>query len=168
VAATSNEVDEIRRQMALIRRDLHQDVSEVVAGAEAVADWRRFVRAYPWAAVGIATAVGYLVVPRAHRAAGPGVLEESDREAIRTLVEQARQATADGKPRVRKSLIGAGIAMLAPMAWRLAQDYAMAYLQQWLIDQQEQWRAQAGPRPGGAGGPGRAPSPGGRTGGHPR
>jgi hypothetical protein len=154
--------------MAQIRRELHQDVSEVVAGAEAVADWRRFVRAYPWVAVGIATAAGYMVVPRPSRAVGPVVLDESDREAIRALVEQARQATADGKPRVRKSLMGAGIAMLAPMVWRLAQDYAMAYLQQWLIHQQQQWMEHAGPRPGGSGAPGRAPSPGGRTGGHPR
>jgi hypothetical protein len=154
--------------MAQIRRELHQDISEVVAGAEAVADWRRFVRAYPWVAVGIATAAGYMVVPRARRAVGPIVLDESDKEAIHALVEQARQATADGKPPVRKSLIGAGIAMLAPMVWRLAQNYAMSYLEQWLLDQQQQWRAQSGPQPGGAGAPGRLPFPGGRTGGHPR
>ena len=60
MASVSNEVDEIRRQMAQIRRELHEDVQGVVAGAEAVADWRRYIRLYPWAAVGAAvgSAVG--------------------------------------------------------------------------------------------------------------
>ena len=172
MAATSNEIEEIQQKMAQIRRELHQDISEVVAGAEAATDWRRYVRAYPWAALALATAAGYFVVPRNGRTARPGVLDASDRETIRAIVEEARKAAADGngkaKAPVKKSLIGAGIAMLMPMAWRLAQDYAMAYLEQWLIQQQQQWRAQTGPRPDVAGGPGRAPTPGGRTGGHPR
>jgi ElaB/YqjD/DUF883 family membrane-anchored ribosome-binding protein len=168
VAATSDEINEIQEQMAQIRRELHQDVREVVAGAEAATDWRRYVRAYPWAAVGIAMAGGYLLVPRARKAARLGAAGEADLEAIRALAEQARQATAAGKEPVKKSLVGAAVAMLAPLAWRLAQDYAVAYLEQWLLHQQQQQRAQAGPRPGGAEAPGRAPSPGGRTGGHAR
>jgi hypothetical protein len=99
----------------------------------------------------------------------PAALDHADSEAIRALAEQARQAAADAKPPLKKSLLGAGIAMLAPMAWRLAQNYAMAYLEQWLIQlPQQQSRAQAGPRPGGGEAPGRSPFPGGRTGGHPR
>jgi hypothetical protein len=170
VAATSNEIDEIQQRMAQIRRELHQDITEVVAGAEAATDWRRYARAYPWAAVAIAAAAGYFIVPRARIAPRSSVIEESDIEAIRGLVDQAREAAKDTmtKPPVKKSLAGAAIAMLMPMAWRLAKDYAMAYLEQWLLHQQEQWRAQAGPRTEGAGAPGRAPFPGGRTGGHPR
>ena len=36
MATATNEIEEIRRQMAQIRRELHEDVQEVVAGAEAV------------------------------------------------------------------------------------------------------------------------------------
>jgi hypothetical protein len=165
VVATRDEINEIQQKMAQIRRDLHQDVSEVVAGAEAATDWRRYVRAYPWAAVAIALAAGYMVVPRRSR---HDAANEADMDAIRALLDQARQAAAAAKEPVRKSLLGAAIAMLAPVAWRLAQDYGVAYLEQWLTQQQEQWRAQAGPRSDGAGRPARPASPGERTGGNPR
>jgi hypothetical protein len=167
VATTTNESDEIQQQMARIRRELHQDVSEVVAGAEAAADWRRYVRAYPWAAVGIALAVGYLVVPRQGRGGRGGAASEADLDAIRALLEQARQTAGEAKEPVRKSLLGAAVAMLAPLAWKLAQDYGVAYLEQWLIQQQQQWTAQSGPRPEGAGRQGRPPSPGDGPGGYP-
>jgi hypothetical protein len=163
-----SEIEDIQQKMAQIRRELHQDVREVVAGAEAATDWRRYVRAYPWAAVGITAAVGYLVVPRARRAQRHEAVNGADLDAIRALVEQARQAGAEVKEPVRKSLVAGAIGMLAPMAWRLAQDYATAYLEQWLLHQQQQWTAEAGPRAGGAGAPGPPHFPGGRTGGQPR
>ncbi len=38
----SNDVDEIYHRMAVIRRELHTNVRESVAGAEAVVDWGRY------------------------------------------------------------------------------------------------------------------------------
>ncbi|MHC5544836.1 hypothetical protein ACYOEI_41915, partial [Singulisphaera rosea] len=67
MATVTNDADEILRQMALIRRDLHEDVRGVVASAEAVTDWHRHIRNHPWLALGAATAVGYFVVPRRHK-----------------------------------------------------------------------------------------------------
>ncbi len=73
MASTLSEVDEIRRHMAQIRHELHEDVQGVVKGAEATADWRRYIRNYPWAAVGIAFGVGFLIVPRRQRPVTPAI-----------------------------------------------------------------------------------------------
>jgi hypothetical protein len=157
LATVTNEIDEIRRHMAQIRRELHEDVQEVVAGAEAVADWRRYIRAYPWAAVGAAAAVGYLVVPKRHRSVPRDVARKADVEAA---IEAAREPAEETKR--RKSLIGAGLGMLAPLVWRAASNYAMGYLEQWIAQQQQQYMASAGPPPGGVstpGGPGRPVGP---------
>ena len=58
VATGSNDVEEIYHRMAVIRRELHTNVRESVAGAEAVADWGRYTWTYPWIALGAAAAVG--------------------------------------------------------------------------------------------------------------
>ena len=53
--------------MAVIRRELHTNVSESVAGAEAVVDWGRYTWTYPWIALGAAAAAGYLIYTGGHR-----------------------------------------------------------------------------------------------------
>ena len=55
---------DIQQQMARIRRELHDDVEEVVEQAKELADWRNFVKSHPWLMVGAAAAVGFMVVPR--------------------------------------------------------------------------------------------------------
>jgi hypothetical protein len=50
--------------MSAIRQNLDDDVQEVVAGARRLTDWKHYVRDFPWVALGTATAVGYLLVPR--------------------------------------------------------------------------------------------------------
>jgi hypothetical protein len=149
LATTTNESDEIRRKMALIRRDLHEDVREVVAGAEAATDWRRYVRSYPWVSVGAAAAAGFLVVPRRSRTLPHDVARRSDLAEVQDELRQARQATAT-QEKERRSLVGAAVAMAAPLAWRFAQNYALAYLEQWIAQHQQQAMAQPGPRPDGS------------------
>ena len=61
MATVSNDIDEIYHRMAVIRRELHTNVRESVAGAEAVVDWGKYTWTYPWIALGAAAAVGYLV-----------------------------------------------------------------------------------------------------------
>ena len=77
--STVNEINEIRRQMAQIRHDLHQDVSNVVSGVSEVVnevsgvmDWRSALRGHPYMLVGTALAAGYLIVPRRKKVAEPG------------------------------------------------------------------------------------------------
>jgi len=144
VAPDPNDVDEIRRQMALIRLDLHSDVKEVVAGAGEVANWRRYVRSYPWAAVGLAVAAGYLIVPRRRRKVPADLARKAD---VHEILQEVRESDRP-EPKPRKSLIGLAFGLLAPMAWRVAQNYAMSYLDQWIVQQQ-----QAMAEPGRAGSP---------------
>lgn len=55
--------DEIRERMALIRLRIDEQSDEVVAQVNALSDWRSYVRRYPWASVGAAAVLGYLLVP---------------------------------------------------------------------------------------------------------
>ena len=104
-ATATNESDEIRRKMAQIRRDLHEDVREVVAGAEAATNWRRYVRAYPWASVGIAAAVGFLAVPRVSRSLIRDTALKADVAEVRDQLKQVQEAGPVAKEERRASLL---------------------------------------------------------------
>jgi len=67
ITTPASSADEIQRQMRQVRRELGEDVQEIVDNARIMADWRHYVRTYPWVCVGVALAAGYLIVPsRAH------------------------------------------------------------------------------------------------------
>jgi hypothetical protein len=140
VAAATTEVDEIRRRMAQIRRELHEDVRGVVSSAEAVTDWRRYIRMYPWAALGVAAAAGYLIVPRRHRTIPTDIATQADVAQVREVVKDAK-----AEKKSRKGLIGAAFGFAVPIALRAAQGYAVQYLEHYLQQQQ----AAAGPPPTG-------------------
>lgn len=177
VSTVSTEVDEVRRQMGQIRRELHEDVREVVASAEAATDWKHYLTLYPWVSLGLAFAAGYLVVPRRHKPSPAGVATQADLSQVRQAVESTRQTLVDvAKGKDPKSaaerkgtLIGAAFGMIAPLAVRAVQGYAMKYLEQW-INQQQMNLLQAGPPPAHAGpqaGPGQGPMHGPRRPGGP-
>lgn len=156
VSTALNEVDQIRRQMALLRRDMHEDVRGVVQTAEAATNWRRYLSMYPWVTLGAGLAVGYLVVPRRAKPTA-AVVTQADLSKVREAVETTRQSVADvgqslraaepTKEERKKGLIGAALGMLVPLALRTAQGYALKYAEQWILQQQLQ-RMQAGPPPG--------------------
>ena len=60
----SRETEAIRQRMEEVRCDLDEDVQEIVEGARVMSEWRYYVRTYPWACLGAALAVGYVIVPR--------------------------------------------------------------------------------------------------------
>jgi len=154
VSTALKETDEIRRRMAQIRHELHQDVQEVVSGAEAVTDWRRYIRLYPWAAVGTAVVLGYVIVPKRRRSVPRDLARQSDLVEVNELLKKAQESKPEGNK--GRSLVGAAFGMLLPLAWRVTQNYAMGYLEQWIAQQQQQFMADAGPKPG----PAPAPAPG--------
>jgi ElaB/YqjD/DUF883 family membrane-anchored ribosome-binding protein len=129
--------------MALIRRDLHEDVREVVASAEAVTDWRRYIRSYPWAAVGIGLAVGYLIVPKRRQVIPPDVATQSDVAKVREVVSEAAETV---KEHPRKSLLAGALGLLTPVAVRALQGYALRYIEDWIANLHEQQMATAGGR----------------------
>jgi len=118
--------------MAQIRRELHSDVREVVASAEAVTDWRRYIRNAPWVALGASFAIGYILVPRRHKASPPSVVA-----VVPTDAAQVREAVSEVKAKSpRKGLLGMAFGLLGPIAVRAAQGYALQYLEQYLAQQQ--------------------------------
>lgn len=126
VATAPSTVEEIQRRMAEIRRDLHRDVRGVVANAEAVTDWRRYITMYPWAALGTAFAVGYVIVPRRARVqvdAVPKAAEKQIRAAIDTIREERQPR------RGWKGVLGSVWALAGPVAIRAAQSYAAQFLE---------------------------------------
>jgi hypothetical protein len=133
VATASSEIDEIRRKMANIRRDIHEDIKGVVEGAEEVADWRHYIRLYPWAAVGLAFAAGYLVVPKRKKSAAPTQIVVA---AAPPTPAAAQAITAEPEKKGR-GLIGMGLGMIAPIAVRAAQNYLTHFVTNWIAQQQE-------------------------------
>jgi hypothetical protein len=143
--------------MAVIRRELHHDVRQVVQKAEAATDWQRYIRMYPWAFLGLACAAGYAVAPRRRRALPRAAATTADVAEVRAAVQETRKAD-----RAKTGLLMAAWAALSPVAIRLAQGYAVQYLENWLLDQQQ--AASGGPPPPPsrqAAGPGGARSAGG-------
>jgi len=165
-ATAPNDAEEILRRMAQIRRELHQDVREVVASAEAVTDWHRYIRMYPWAAVGVAFAVGFVIVPRRHKSVPRDLATQADVARVREVVEDVKDKAKDKKVR-RGGILGALVAFAGPIAMRAAQGYAVQYLEHWIAQQQQLQQMMGASlgmgQPQAPGGPGR-PGPGGRAG----
>lgn len=135
--------------MAQIRRELHEDVQEVVRSAEAATDWRRFVRSYPWVFIGAAAGLGFLVVPPRRRSMTHLAQKAADAaiERVSEAIPAAKIETPQEK-KTKRSLIGAGLAMAAPLVWRAAQGYAGQFIENW-VTQQLAMQMAAGPRPAG-------------------
>lgn len=178
MATASNEADTIRRQMAEIRQSLHRDMQGVVAGAEAASDWRHYVRLYPWAALGGASALGYFLMPRRRRS-----VSQTAEKAAEKVLAKAQGVAEAPKEEKKRGLIGGLFALSTPVLLRAAQSYAVSYFEQWLAAQQSQFgpgpsdhssQPGAGPRPQSGGSPGVGPvspsafSPSGRPGAEPR
>jgi hypothetical protein len=167
--STAAEITEIQRQMAQVRRELHEEVREAVKGAQSLTDWRSHVRNHPWLATGAAATLGYLIVPRRHHEPVPTIVAMSPPTASAAA---PLSATAEPK-KTRLGVVGSAFALLAPIAVRAAQNYAIQYLEQWIAARPPG----AGSAPfgsglipgarsaGGGGGPGawQAPPPGGAT-----
>jgi len=129
VVTGSNDVDEIYHRMAVIRRDLHTNVSESVAGAEAVVDWGRYTWTYPWIALGGAAAAGYLIYTIGHRTV-TAVIASQAGEA--QAGEPVAGASAKGQERSKtgQNFLLAAWGILLPVAVAAGQNYVLHWLEQ--------------------------------------
>jgi len=137
-----NEIDEIRREMAQIRMDLHKEMQGVVVNAEAATDWRQYVHRYPFASLALAASVGFLIVPRRRRS-----IRATAEAAATATAEKFHQELVESPPPRRKAgwgstILGSTIGLLGSMALRGAQNYASYYLEN-LIAQQMANRPQS-------------------------
>ena len=125
----SNDVQEIYRRMAVIRRELHTNVSESVAGAEAVVDWGRYTWTYPWIALGAAAGAGYLLYNSRHQPAKADAATSPGGTATGEPVTSAGATTREPSWSVQSLVLGAG-SILVPLAVRAGQNYVLNWLEQ--------------------------------------
>ncbi len=126
------DMNEIQRRMAQVRHELHEEVREAVKGAQSMTDWRSQVRNHPWLALGTAAAVGYLVVPKRRQPEAPTIVTVNP-VAAGLGVDSSSPAPPSTPPRGnRLGILGSAFSLVAPIAVRAAQNYAIQYLEQWL------------------------------------
>jgi hypothetical protein len=115
---SDEEARDVVERMAALRRELTTDVEHVAESAKAMTDWTFYVRRFPWAAVGLAAAAGFLLVPRKRTNIVPTTEQLA---ALAQSKEFVAAATNQLKP--PQSLLKGLAATLAAMAARAAVAY---------------------------------------------
>jgi hypothetical protein len=154
-----SDIDDIRRQMARIRHDLHEDISAAVGGAGKVIDWRTFIRNAPWVSTGLSFALGYFVVPRRKDRPTSGWLP-----GPQSFVGSRQRDEADDERPSRRgsskagfgpwSLLGLGFKIIGPIALSAGQAYASSWIESKLlgalaaVPESRGGPERRGPRPG--------------------
>lgn len=109
----SQEVEDIRAEMAQIRCDLNEDVEDLVEHAREMADWRYYVRSYPLASAAAVAALGYLVVPKKPQIISP------DPKTLAQLARKNQLVVVDRpKAEKRRTLSGSLFNLVASLAMR--------------------------------------------------
>ena len=111
----------IQDRMAQIRRDVDQAVDDIAVEARdltrQLADWRYYVRRYPWVAAAGAAAVGYLIVPKRT----PRIVQP-DPETLTALSREGR-LTIGQQPTPFQTLARVGLNQLSSVMLRSAASY---------------------------------------------
>jgi len=117
-----SQAQQLRQEMRTIRRELGDNVEELVENAERLMDWKYYVQRYPWASIGAAALLGYFIVPQRM------VTLPTDEHTLSRLADRLPihpQPSEPKKPRTTLlgSLIsmGTGLALRAATAWLTAQ-----------------------------------------------
>lgn len=82
--------DEILERMAIIRLRIDEQSDEVVAQVNALSDWRSYVRRYPWASVGAAAVLGYVLVPSRAKPGAEGSTRDSTKHPAAFTTDELR------------------------------------------------------------------------------
>lgn len=110
--------DEIIARMQSVRSRLGDDASSVRTSVKELTDWKLAVRRFPWAAAGLAAAVGFLVVPKR------SVEHTVDPETLRKMANEHRVVvTPPSHETQQKGMGNAIVAMVAPALARAAIGY---------------------------------------------
>lgn len=117
---TDRDVEAIRREMASLRGNLDENVHELTENARNLTDWRYYVKAAPWGAVGAAAAIGYFIVPRRIQIVQPSA-DEIAKLAKRHQIVVEHKAKAEAKQGGPAQLV---MTMLANAMLRAVTAYA--------------------------------------------
>lgn len=119
----TTDVADIQRQMSEIRGEMRHDMQTLVTNARTLSDWRYYVRNYPWACLGAAAFVGYLLVPPRIAVAAPA--PTSGEPPPRTHGEQKQKEQ-------KKGLTGVVMGMVMSAAMRGASGLATKMVNHYL------------------------------------
>lgn len=114
-------VDELQRRMAVVREDLQRNSARLKENAQTLADWRYYVRRYPWAAMAAAGAIGFLLVPKRTKPVTPSVA---------ALSQLAHEQGLSLQPRSKAAASNGLFSGLASMMTRTLLRVGMAYVGQ--------------------------------------
>jgi hypothetical protein len=105
--------------MRTIRRELGNDVEELVEHAERLMDWKYYVQRYPWASVGAAALLGYFLIPQRI------VTLPTDEHTLARLADRLPVYTKPSAEQKKKqqSMLGWLVSMGTGMAMRAAGAY---------------------------------------------
>lgn len=154
------DVDELRRQMALIRREMHTDVANVVTDVGEAMDWRAPIRNHPYLAIGAGLMAGFFLAPRRKSRARrvQEAIASVPPEALADIMPRMAAVAAPAPlkapkpapaPAPSKSLGRQLIGWVVGMAWPLVSQSAQAYAAMWLESQlKQQLKPNLGPPPG--------------------
>jgi hypothetical protein len=116
--SSEDEANAVVERMAALRRELVSDVEHVAESAKAMTDWTYYVRRFPWAAVGVAAAAGFLLVPKRKTTVTPTA------EQLAALVNNKQfVAAATDQLKAPQSVLKGIAATVAAMAGRAALAY---------------------------------------------
>lgn len=105
----------IQQRMAEIRAEGRDQASAVIEHSRQLTDWRYYVKRYPWACLGIAAAVGFLVVPRRLELVTP------DAKTLEKLAKRNKLVVeANPEPRQRGGVLSASAGFLTHLLLREA------------------------------------------------
>lgn len=111
----TEQADKIQQRMKSIRKDMKDEVIHVKQSAHTLTDWHFYIRKYPWACMGIAAAVGYMVVPRKLN------IQSLDAKAVEKLAKKNRIVVeSNPKDQSRKTLAQGAFTFLTGLALRSA------------------------------------------------
>ncbi len=113
----SDRAAQIRHTMKLLRQEIDHDIYQVKRSASALTKWQYYIKKYPWASIGVAAAIGYLLVPKKQVFQGPDTktLEKLIRKHRPVLEKNPKDETKHGVMRTAFTFM-AGLALKAATA----------------------------------------------------
>lgn len=113
--------EQLRLEMKQIRRELGGNVEVLVENAERLMDWKYYAHRYPWAMVGVAAFLGYILVP------SRTVVLPSDDRTLEKLAARMPVVVKHVEPEKKKAT---WMGSLMNMALNAALRAGQAYLSQ--------------------------------------
>ncbi|MEZ6132482.1 MAG: hypothetical protein R3C59_27780 [Planctomycetaceae bacterium] len=138
-----NTADRLRREMAMVRRELGDDIRGVAVQAKELTDWRQHVRRSPWISLGVAAAAGFMAVPNKLN------LETVDADTIAELARQHRIVVENKPKSAAKSGAGSTVfGLISAVVLRSALGYGSQKIAELLATQNSDQPDSRKPVPG--------------------